>query len=277
MNMKNKYIASLMALTMMLVFMMSSMALAAVKAERADEDKAANTLSEISVVDKAGFLEPEQLQALTDKIKAVETKYNVRIAIMTLPALPENVKSKKYTDNMRLQVYATGPERGSILMMVTDGEVGNRDYAISTGDEMRQIITDDGGYPYFEEIVLERLRESDFNGAFNVYVDTIDEMCAYYEENGEGYDPANDFSILGLLLGMVCSAGIGWLFVEYLRGKMSNVRPVDEASEYLDKNSIQHGEQKDVYIRTTVVRTKRSKKSSSGGGGGSSGGGSGKF
>lgn len=276
MNMKNKYIASLMALTMMLVIMMSSMALAAVKAEQAPEDKAANTLSEISVVDKAGFLKPEQLQALTDKIKAVEKKYNVRIAIMTLPALPEKVKSKKYTDDMRLQLYATGPEKGSILMMVTDGEVGNRDYAISTGDEMRQIITDDGGYPYFEEKVLERLRESDFNGAFNVYVDTIDEMCAYYEENGEGYDPANDFSILGLLLGMICSAGIGWLFVEYLRGKMSNVRPADEASEYLDKNSIHYGEQSNVFIRTTVVRTKRSKKSSSGGGG-SSGGGSGKF
>lgn len=265
-----------MAMVMMLMLMMSSMALAAPKGEQAAEDKAMNKLSEISVTDKAGFLTPEQMESLTSKIKAVEQKYNVRIAIMTLPALPGKISSKDYTDNMRLQIYATGPERGSILMMVTDGEVGNRDYAISTGDEMRQIITDDGGYPYFEAKVLERLRESDFNGAFNVYVDTIDEMCAYYEENGGvGYDPTDEFSILGLLLGMVCSAGIGWLFVEYLRDKMSNVRPANEASEYLDRNSIKHGEQRNVFIRTTVVRTKREK--SSGGGGGSSGGGSGKF
>lgn len=272
MNMKNKYVASLMAITMMFMLVLSSVALAA---QKQAEDVKGHLTPEYSVVDKADFLQADQIKSLTAKIKKVEKKYNIRIGIVTLPKLPGKISSKEYTDNLRIKNYAAGSEKGSILMVVTDGEVGDRDYAISTGDAMRQIITDDGGYPYFEEKVLERLKESDFNGAFNVYVDTIDEMAAYYAENGEGYDPSSEFSIFALICGMICSAGIGWLFVEYLRDKMSNVRPANEAGEYLDRDSIKHAEQRDVFIRTTVVRTKRESDSSSGDG--SSGGGSGKF
>lgn len=52
----------------------------------------------------------------------------------------------------------------------------------------------------------------------------------------------------------------GYLFVDYLRGRMCNVAPVNEASEYLDKNSVRIKHNKDVYLYTRTVREKRRKK-----------------
>jgi uncharacterized protein len=109
----------------------------------------------------------------------------------------------------------------------------------------------------------------------------VDELLTYYEAEGEPWDPANEFSIMGLMLGALCSFGLGYLFVSYLRGRMSNVQHVSQADDYLDRNSVNITHQSDTFLHTTRTVTKRSKSdnssSSSGGSSSSNGGGSGSY
>ena len=124
------------------------------------------------------------------------------------------------------------------------------------------------------------LKDNDYNGAFNAYADKVDELLAYYEKEGEPWDPANEFSFLGLILGALISAGIAYLFVSHLRGNMSNVRHVSEANEYLNRDSVNISRQSDVFLHTTRTVTKRAKSdnsSSSSGRSSSNGGGSGSY
>ena len=155
-----------------------------------------------------------------------------------------------------------------------------RKWAVTTDNSMRERITDENGFPAIRDSFMSDLKDNDYNGAFNAYADKVDELLAYYEEEGEPWDPSKEFSFMGLILGALISAGIAYLFVSHLRDNMSNVRHVSEANEYLKRDSVNISRQSDVFLHTTRTVTKRAKSdnsSSSSGSSSSNGGGSGSY
>lgn len=241
-------------------------------------------LAAYSVHDMEGLITPEQAAALDKKLEGIEQKHNVRVVVMTVPkdsrtgtekgikAFADDVLNKYYRDEAN--------NNGSIMLVICPSA---RKWAVTTDNNMRQRITDENGFPAIKEVFLDKIKDhkDDYNAAFNNYADKVDELLTYYEAEGEPWDPANEFSIMGLILGALCSFGLGYLFVSYLRGRMSNVQHVSQADDYLDRNSVNITHQSDTFLRTTVSRTKRerseSRSSSSSGGSRSNGGGSGSY
>ena len=241
-------------------------------------------LAAYSVHDMEGLITPEQAAALDKKLDGIEQKHNVRVVVMTVPkdsrtgtekgikAFADDVLNKYYRDEAN--------NNGSIMLVICPSA---RKWAVTTDNNMRQRITDENGFPAIKEVFLDEIKDhkDDYNAAFNNYADKVDELLTYYEAEGEPWDPANEFSIMGLMLGALCSFGLGYLFVSYLRGRMSNVQHVSQADDYLDRNSVNITHQSDTFLRTTVSRTKRerseSRSSSSSGGSRSNGGGSGSY
>ena len=241
-------------------------------------------LAAYSVHDMEGLITPEQAAALDKKLEGIEQKHNVRVVVMTVPkdsrtgtekgikAFADDVLNKYYRDEAN--------NNGSIMLVICPSA---RKWAVTTDNNMRQRITDENGFPAIKEVFLDEIKDhkDDYNAAFNNYADKVDELLTYYEAEGEPWDPANEFSIMGLILGALCSFGLGYLFVSYLRGRMSNVQHVSQADDYLDRNSVNITHQSDTFLRTTVSRTKRerseSRSSSSSGSSSSNGGGSGSY
>lgn len=240
-------------------------------------------LGAVSLHDMENLIKPAQQAALLQRLNAVEQKHNVRVVVMTVPKdsrTGTDTGIKDFADDTLNKYYRDeAHNNGSILVVVCPTA---RKWAISTDNNMRQRITDVNGYPAVSEAFLGEIRDGkdDYNGAFTNYADKVDELLTYYEEEGQPWDPANEFSFMGLLLAALCSAGLAYLFVSYLRSKMSNVRPASEADNYLDRDSVDITNQSDIFLHTTRVVTKRAKdddSSSSGGGSSSNGGGSGSY
>ena len=238
-------------------------------------------LGMVSLFDMENLLKPDQQQALMQKLIKIEDKYNVRVVVMTVPKDAQTGSEsgiKKFADETLNRNYRDeANNNGSIMMVVCPSA---RKWAVTTDNNMRERITDENGFPAIRDSFMSDLKDNDYNGAFNAYADKVDELLAYYEKEGEPWDPANEFSFLGLILGALISAGIAYLFVSHLRDNMSNVRHVSEANEYLNRDSVNISRQSDVFLHTTRTVTKRAKSdnsSSSSGRSSSNGGGSGSY
>ncbi len=227
------------------------------------------------VVDQAKLLTQAQTEKLTAKIKAVEEKHKVKIGIYTMQNLPNGMKAGKMANNVLDEHYANGPN-GSIVFLIA---MGSRDWYISTDNAMRQRIVDGVGIDGLKEMFLEDLSDGNYAESFGAFVDGVDKYLTYYEENGEPYDPAEEFSWVAAVVAALVALVFGWGFREYLISCMSNVAPAAEASAYLKQGSFQLAQSHDNYLYTTVTRVAKSKDndSSSSSSDSSHGGGGGKF
>lgn len=231
------------------------------------------------VNDTANLLSAEQRQALEEKLEKIGGEYGAAVGVLTMEKLPSGISLEKFAHQYLNQNYSN-PEnsKGAILFVQV---TGTRDFWVATDNQIVNIITNEHGYPYLEEHFLDSMKADNYYQAYNQYADAVEELCRYYEEEGEAYDPTKEFSFGALLLGLLVSAGIGYCFYGYLVGRMSNVAPQTAAGEYLDKNSLHLTEREDIFMYTTrsVVHHERKNDSGSSGSGSSDsgGGGGGKY
>lgn len=226
-----------------------------------------------SIQDGARLLKPEQKAALEQRIQEIENAHQVKIGIVTMKSL-KGASPKQTADTILDKQYAGGKNGSLVLLLAME----SRDYYLSTDKAMQQAITNEGGFPYLKEAFLPELKEGHYAAAFAACLDTTEELLAYYEREGEPYDPASEFSPLALAaalaLGFLTALGVR----STLEGMMSNVAYAPSADAYLKNDSVSITEKEDTFLYTTETRRPKPKSSGGGSGGGSShGGGGGKF
>lgn len=234
---------------------------------------------ELVKVDKGLYIfDDKSRDALEQRLSQINEKYDIHAGVMILKKLP----SGKTAEQMAKSIVEgkNGFEKGSngsILFLVA---VDSRDYYIATGRYLNRIITTEGGIPYLQSEILPSLKENNFAGAADYFVDATEMELAYYQEKGEPYDPANEFSVLALIIALLGSGLIAIGIRSHLIAKMSNVEYASDADVYLERDSVQFTEREDTYLYTNVTvmpRARSSGGSSGSSGGGSTGGGGGKF
>ena len=224
-----------------------------------------------SVVDDANVLGEKNIQALTEKIKAVEKKHGVKIGINFYRTIgTQNIDS---TANFLLQKYFSDSQNGGIILVVA---MEDRSWNIALDAKMRQRISDYSDVAYLNDAFMDKLHENNFSGASEIFIKNIDELLTYYEENGTPFDRSEQFNPMALAAAILIAIIIGFFIRSILIGSMSNVRHAMEATDYLKRETVKLFDQRDTYLFTNVSRRpKPSGKNSSGGGGNSSGGSSG--
>ncbi|MCR5833947.1 MAG: TPM domain-containing protein [Selenomonadaceae bacterium] len=221
------------------------------------------------VTDDLGLLGAEELKSINQKIKSMEQTHGIKIGIW-FTKMKNNTDMITASNNFLDQNFAKS-KNGSIVLIV---DMNLRKYEMATNSLMLQKITDTDGIPFLKGEFQPALHNGDYYGAANSFVDGVDKLVSYYEKNGQPYGSAPDgidFAALGgaIIVALLCGLGIrSWLI-----GSMSNIHHASEATDYLQKNSVNINENRDTYLFKNVTRTKKSSNSSSRGGGGSHGGG----
>lgn len=221
----------------------------------------------MSVVDEPNLMSQSEIKSLTDKIKTIETKYNIRVGIEFLNSIGNSdvESAARYLLNQR---YGDG-QNGGILLLV---DMGNRKWQIVTDAKLQQVIPNPndiaGGF-------VNKLSSGDYYGACAGYLEGIDQFCGYYAKNGAAYDSSSGFNpmaaVMAVLIAILCGIGVrSWLI-----GSMSNVRHEVAASDYLKRDTVKLTKNRDTYLFTNVSRRPKPRPSSGRSGGGSSGGGGG--
>ncbi len=241
-------------------------------ASSAAEDQ---NLATSSVYDSAGLLTDTEIQTLTIKLHKIEKAHKIRIGINIFDTI--GTKDPQYVANSQLDKYFSNGENGGICLIVA---MESRDWWISTDVNMQTRITKTGGgFDYLRNAFVHKLTDGDFYGGCNAYLDTIDELMTYYEQNGHPYDPSEGFNPIAATAAVCLAILLGVFIRNILIGSMSNVRKATEAGNYLDKSEVNITLRRDTYLFTNVQRREKSRKGGGGGssGGGSHGGGGGKF
>ncbi|MFC2337138.1 MAG: TPM domain-containing protein [Negativicutes bacterium] len=216
---------------------------------------------------------------LEKKLAAINAKYDVHVGVVFMDRVPGGSTAEQLAKG--IAEGGNGYEQGSRGSMVLLVAVNSRDYYVATGRNLNKIIPSKTGVKHIQDEILPLLKDSKFGEAAMKFADTAEMELAYYEKEGEPYDPASGFSMMAALAALAVAA-LTWYGVRsYLIGQMSNVQEAAAADEYLDDGSFSLTHEEDTFLYTDVTAVPKSKpssgSSSSSDDSGSSGGGGGKF
>lgn len=216
-----------------------------------------------SLVDDAKLLTKEEKKDIRDALEAVEEKYQVRVAIVTVKSTGGK-ETGTYANHVLDKAYTDGENGNMVLILAMD----IRDAYISTDNAMRAKITDEAGIDYLFDGFHQQLKDDRYADAFLAYASRVDEMLDYYQTEGEAYDPDADIDFyMAFGLSLIMALIFGFVVRYGLIASMSNVRRQTVADAYLVKKSFQLTDQKDTFLFMNITRTPKEKDRDRGSGG----------
>ena len=227
------------------------------------------------------LISKDEQNALEKRLGKLNETYDVHIGIRFMKRLPDGKSAEIVAKSIAEGSSFSSGANGSMVLLVA---MESRDYYVATGRYMNRIITSKEGIPYICDEIVPLLKDGDYPGAAKAFIDAAEEELAYYQQEGEPYDPAKAFNVLAALMAVLASGLIVIGVRAYLISQMSNVHRASDADVYLEKNSFELTEEVDTFLYTNVTAVPKSKGNSSSSDSyssssdsGSSGGGGGKF
>lgn len=222
------------------------------------------------VVDQAKVLTPQQRDELKLQIERVERKQKIKAAVCIVKKLPPGKAISDYAHQILNEQYSNS-EKGKILLLV---DMENRKWYVATSKKMKSVITDGKGIENLKDAFLSDLSNGKYMESFTAFVESVDtQIDGYYKQKAIEEDP-KAFSKLSAGIAGVLGFFLAAVFTGALLECMGNVKAAKEADDYLNKDSVNITNQKDIFVGMTVVRVKKSSSSSSSSSGGGGGGGS---
>ncbi len=241
------------------------------------------------LVDDANLLNPAEQDELIYYLGNISRLHDFDVVVVTVDSLGEISPDLFADDYFDDKGYGAGGDRDGILLLLSMEE---RDWAISASGYGMSVFAE---YEMSEirDRILPHLSQGEYLKAFQVYAERVDYFLAYAKSgdktpggDGSGHGPDDlNVSVKGgfewwsspRLLGAL---GIGLLIALIysfsLKSKLKSVRMQKYAQSYLKGYRIDPVQSREIYLYSTVTRTKRSDDSSSsgrsGGGGGFSSG-----
>ena len=215
------------------------------------------------VFDNSQTLSKSEIQSLTNKIQTVQQKHQVKIGIEFLKSIGNaNIANAAHE---LLNKHYDGAANGGIIFVVV---MASRNWYVATDSRMDMLI------PNAKDIgnqLINNLRDGDYFGACEDYINAVDKSLTYYEQKGAAYNSDDEFNIMAAMAAVILGIFFGVMVRSWLIGSMSNVHHEAAALDYLKRETVKFIKNRDTYLYTN---TERRVKPQSSGGRGSSGGGS---
>lgn len=232
------------------------------------------------VIDNAGLLNDSEKQKLESRIEEISGKYDFDIVIMTTNTIDGKTPQAYADDAYEHGNYGYGANKDGMLFLINMGE---RDWYISTTGYGETAFTS-YGIQYIGNDIKGKLKDKDYYKAFNRLLDDIDKFIKEAQK-GKPYSSSHRVkSSSSVLWGILISAVIAAVSVLVMKAGMKTARAKGSAGDYVKRNSLNITGRQDIFLHSTITKTKRaSENSSSGSGshtsssGASHGGGGGKF
>ena len=213
-----------------------------------------------SLVDNAKLLNSAQKRQVLAELEKQEQAHKVRIAVVTMGTVG-TVEPGVFANKLLDTTYNDGEKGNMVLVHVLD----KRQWYIATDKKMKEVVIGNAGTEFMSKPMVAKLKDNDNAGAYIVYAQKGGELLAYYEKEGEGWNPNAGFSWLALVAAMLVSGGVVFLVRHMLVASMSNVRAEVAANAYLDQSSFNLAVNSDNFLYTNVSTVPKAKKSSSDG------------
>jgi len=196
------------------------------------------------VTDQAGLLTSSEVAALNKKAHAISDAYGVDVAVITVANMGGGSAFVNAMDIYDQYAYGYGAERSGILLMLSDAD---RDFAFVCHGYANIAFTD-YGQKKIENAFLPYLRQDNYNGAFNAFLEKCETtlilmaVCA---------------GIALLVAFCICSA---W------KRQMKTAVKQSSANAYIPAGGFVLTGQSDMFLFRTETRRKIETSSSGGGG-----------
>ena len=207
-----------------------------------------------SLVDNAKVLNSAQKQQVLIELQKQEQAHNVRIAVVTMGTIG-TVEPGAFANKLLDTTYNNGEKGNMVLVHVLD----KRQWYIATDAKLKDVVVGNEGTEYMSKPMVAKLKENDNAGAYIVYAQKGGELLAYYEKEGEGWNPNAGFSWMALAAAMLVSGGVVFLVRHMLLASMSNVRAQVAANAYLDQSSFNLAVSSDNFLYTNVSAVPKAK------------------
>lgn len=240
------------------------------------------------VVDDADLLDDFDEDLLEERLEEISADNAFDIVVVTTTELGDKSPMEYADDYYDYNGYGQGENNDGCLLLIHMDE--NRGYWISTTGYGITALTD-YGIDYIGEEIVPYLSDGDYNEAFIVFADLVEEFVAQ-SNDGDPYDVYNKYDgdindggfeikyfgyaiIIGLIAALIV--------VSILKAQLKSVSAKASASDYYVENSLVITGAQDIYVGSHVTRTERESSSSggssthSGSSGTSHGGGGGSF
>ena len=248
------------------------------------------------VIDNADLMTSSEEAALEEKAQTLRQEYGMDVVILTVNSL-DGKRPQDYADDY--YDYNGYNEDGVLFLLSME----DRDWYISTKGNAIYALTD-YGIQQVGEAALPYLKNGDYYGAFDAFLDALPTYFSAYNDGApiDGYaDTSGDYyhgdqedvvyyeqpRHVNVWISIAIGAVIGGITVLIMRGAMNTKRPQRSAGSYLNDSSYRLRTNQDLFLYSNVTKTRIQEESSSSGGGGSSihtsssgsthGGGGGKF
>lgn len=220
-----------------------------------------------NVVDTAGLLTSDQQAALMDRAQALSEEYDLGIYIIAVQDYGRYSKKSAIEDAF-LEIFdqyhlGRGEDRAAASFFIS---MDSREFVFDFNADRADYAFTPAGRDSLEDRVLPFLRENDWYGAFNEYLNVCEEYLAAARGGapvGDGessrYDEEGGFSILFFLPGVFAAA----VTAVVLAAPMRSVGQKSQADDYIVPGSMRLTRQSDRFLRRTVTRTPRPKQTSS--------------
>lgn len=203
-----------------------------------------------SLVDKAHLLTASERMQVQAQLQAVEQKYGIRCAVVTMGSIG-NAKPGIYANQLIDKVFNDGPNGNIVFLQVTD----QRQWYISTDRKLKEVVVGITGTEYISKAAVPYLKKGDEAGAYKTYAKRVDDLMAYYNKHGKGWQPEKEFPWLAVVGALIAGMAVASAYKKSLIAAMSNVRREVSADAYLDDGSFALENEHDTYLYTNVTYT----------------------
>ena len=203
-----------------------------------------------SLVDKAHLLTASERMQVQAQLQAVEQKYGIRCAVVTMGSIG-NAKPGIYANQLIDKVFNDGPNGNIVFLQVTD----QRQWYISTDRKLKDVVVGIPGTEYISKAAIPYLKKGDEAGAYKTYAKRVDDLMAYYNKHGKGWQPEKEFPWLAVVGALIAGVVVASAYKKSLITAMSNVRREVSADAYLEEGSFALENEHDTYLYTNVTYT----------------------
>ncbi len=230
------------------------------------------------VTDASNLLTEEQEAALEARAQEISQEYEFSVYIIALDDYRVYSTQSDFWD-ASVEIYESydlgwGEEKAGAFLMLSMQE---RDFCLHFNSDRADYAFTEAGRDKIEDRVVPYLRENDYYGGFNEYLNCCQEYLEAARNGspiGEGEhsrnesDPAVDTAVnivFFCLPGLFAAAVTAVVLIVPMRSAGTK----NQADDYAVPGSMRLNRQSDLFLRRTVTRTPRQKEQSSASSGGS--------
>lgn len=228
-----------------------------------------------AVTDYAGYLTDSEAAEVESRLDSIREKYGMDVAVYTEDQMTSFSETASADDIYDYEFYGAGNEDSGIMLYLCKSD---RKYWFTTHADGQKTFSD-RDIDDLCELVVPYLKNNDYYGAFMAYADGAEDVLS----GGRVSIPVESKNIplvilealgIGVLFGLIVAA----VTTAARKREMDTALEAADADEYVKEGSMVLTGQRDIFLYSSVVRTKKPESDSShssssgrshGGGGGS--------